>query len=230
MTINVPEAARLEIKFVTVGTDQHRVREWLRRHPAGFTMAHPDRTINNIYFDTFEYQSYADNLAGISRRAKVRYRWYGPSPTPDSGWLEIKKKRNSFGWKDRYRIDQAPYEPGFDWRRIRARFLAQLPPEGAMWLEAHPVPVMSNRYERQYYIDATNRLRVTLDTNQTVYDQRNGVTPQFGQRGNISDVLIVEFKFARDARDYVSGILGKFPIRSSRSSKYMTAVKAISFS
>lgn len=228
MSGNVPQSARLETKFVTVRTDNDRVCEWLRRHPAGFTVAHPDRTVNNIYFDTFDYRSHVDNLAGISRRAKVRYRWYGPSLTPDAGWLEIKKKRNSFGWKDRHRIDQAPHEPGHDWRQIRAHSLQQLPPDGVIWLDTHPVPVMSNRYDRQYLIDAANIVCVTLDTNQVVYDQRNGVTPQFGQRANIADALIVEFKFARGARDYVSRILGRFPIRASRSSKYMTAVKGIS--
>lgn len=228
MNTSVPELARLETKFVTIPTEQHLVREWLRRHPAGFTRAHPDRTVNNIYFDTFDYRSYADNLAGISKRAKVRYRWYGVSRTPDAGWLEIKKKRNNFGWKDRYPVDRAPYEAGFDWRRIRTRLLEQLPPEGGIWLDTHPLPVMSNRYNRQYFIDADNRVRVTLDTNQAVCDQRNGVKPQFVQRANIADVLIVEFKFARGARDYVSGILGEFPVRASRSSKYMTAVNAIS--
>lgn len=228
MSGSVPQSARLEAKFVTVRTDQHRIRDWLRHHPAGFAMAHPDRTVNNVYFDTFGYRSYVENLAGISRRAKVRYRWYGPSVTPDIGWIEIKKKRNSFGWKDRFRIDQAAYEPGFDWRQVRRRLLEQLPPEGAIWLETHPVAIMSNRYDRQYFIDGANRVRVTLDTNQAVYDQRNGVAPQFDRHANIPNVLIVEFKFARAARDYVSGILGEFPVRASRSSKYMTAVKAIS--
>jgi hypothetical protein len=223
----VPEEARLEIKFVAAATERHAIREWLRRHSAGFVDAYPDRTVHNVYFDTYDYTSFVDNLSGASTRTKVRYRWYGTSLAPDAGWLEIKQKRNYFGWKQRDAVAESPYRDRFDWRQIRQSVLDQVSPETGIWLEATPQPVMANRYARQYFVDTGNTVRVTLDTEQAVWDQRLGPRPNFHRRANLPDLLIVEFKFSRNARAYASDMIQGFPIRVSRSSKYVSAVKAI---
>ena len=108
MTIRVPQSTRLEIKFASYDIHSDVILHWLRVHPACFITPYPSRLVNNVYFDTHDYAAFSENLLGSSSRTKVRYRWYGEEQGPAVGVLEIKFKRNYFGWKTRYRIASPP--------------------------------------------------------------------------------------------------------------------------
>lgn len=215
---------RREIKFVAYDTGYHRILHWLKLNPAGFWSQYPDRIVNNIYFDTMELSAYAENLSGIASRSKVRYRWYGDTRIPCAGTLEIKRKRNQFGWKIRYPIKCAPYAPGDEWRQIRAALMDQLPADGRYWLQQASLPVLINRYRRRYLISADQSIRATIDTDNTVWDQRSKRWPDLESAGRPSSVLIVEFKFGTESRDIASDMLTGIPIRVSRCSKYISGV------
>ncbi len=66
MSYNVPLIARNEIKFVARTTEYNRIINWLKLHSAGFYKLYPDRVINNVYFDTQDYNAYAGNISGES--------------------------------------------------------------------------------------------------------------------------------------------------------------------
>lgn len=215
---------RHEIKFVAYDTECRRMMHWLKLNPAGFYSQYPDRIVNNIYFDTMELSAYVENLTGIASRSKVRYRWYGDASSPSAGTLEIKRKRNQFGWKIRYPIEQAPYAPGDDWRQVRAALMDQLPAEGRHWLHQASLPVLINRYRRQYFVSADRSIRATIDTDNTIWDQRSRRRPDFEGPGRRCAILIVEFKFGIESRTVASDMLVGIPIRVSRCSKYMSGV------
>ena len=227
MSDRVLEDARIEIKFVAYEIHHHTLLQWLRLNPAGFVVPYPDRLVNNLYFDTHDYAAFNDNLLGASSRTKVRYRWYGHSLGPDAGTLEIKCKRNYFGWKLHYQVDRAPYKPGANWRDIRQALLEQLPAEGKQTLNANPFPVLINRYYRKYFVSADGKIRVTVDTKQAVMDQRFKPCPNFIHRANLPHTLVVEFKFDRRDRKLASQVLQGVPLRVSRHSKYINGVRAI---
>lgn len=218
---------RHEVKFAAYVIDHPRLEHWLKMHPIGFITPFPNRQVNNVYFDTFDYRAYADNLAGISERNKVRYRWYGDSAGPAAGQLEVKCKKNQFGWKLRYPVNEAPFSGAEGWRAIRERMRAQMPLDGRLWLDQNPLPVMINRYERQYFATSDGRMRATIDVNQRYYDQRNGDIPNFDHASVSQDSLVVEFKFAREDRKEAVQLLEAMPLRIGRHSKYMNAVNAI---
>ncbi|MCP4001150.1 MAG: polyphosphate polymerase domain-containing protein [Gammaproteobacteria bacterium] len=220
---------RHEVKFAAYATEHAVLERWIHMHPAGFVCSYPNREVNNIYFDTFDYRAYAENVAGVSERSKVRYRWYGESREPDLGSLEIKQKRNYFGWKLRYPVNEKPYHNGYNWHDIRVAIRAQLPMDAQLWLHQNPLPIMLNRYERQYFATTDGSIRVTIDTNQRVFDQRIGNRPNFTHQAITQDTLVVEFKFSRPDRQDAVGILQDMPLRIGRHSKYMNAVRAISF-
>ena len=225
----IPETSRIEVKFVVNDIYHDILLNWLHLHSEGFTSPYPDRWVDNIYVDTYDLAAYAENLSGVSSRTKVRYRWYGESVYPDSGTLEVKQRRNLFGWKFRFKIDKSPYIEGSSWRTIRELLLDQLPPEGKRWLDANPLPVMINRYFRKYFISGENDVRVTLDSRQKVMEQRFKAYPNFTHSANIPEILVVEFKFDRKHYDKASHILQGIPVRRGRHSKYITGVKAISW-
>jgi hypothetical protein len=218
---------RHEVKFAAYAIEYAHLKHWLHMHPAGFFSPYPDRQVNNVYFDTWDYRAYAENIAGVSERSKVRYRWYGDSAGPAAGSLEVKQKRNHFGWKLRFAIAEPPYQPGDEWQDIRQSIRQRLPMNAQMWLDQNPMPVMINRYRREYYESANRLIRATIDLEQRVYDQRSGAVPNFEYPATSQDTLVVEFKFARGDRPSAVRLLAKMPLRIGRHSKYMNAVRAI---
>ena len=95
-----PSDARFELKFVDYETSLPDIHRWVKFHPACFKIHHQIRSIHNIYYDTFDYYAFAQNLSGVSNREKLRYRWYGESMIPQPGRLELKKRCNLKGWKE----------------------------------------------------------------------------------------------------------------------------------
>lgn len=227
MAMQVPEDARLEIKFVSYEVEYQKLLSWLATHPAGFSSAFPPRLVNNVYFDTHCYSAFTENLMGVSARTKVRYRWYGASIEPDIGVLEVKRKRNYFGWKLHYKVPDKPGTQGSSWRDIRQNLRKHLSQEGRIWFDANPFPILINRYHRLYFLSADGRIRATVDTKQAVWDQRFKSYPNYEHCANLPNSLVVEFKFNREDRDFASSVLQGMPLRVSRHSKYINGVRAV---
>jgi hypothetical protein len=222
----VPADARHEIKFVSDATRYHELEHWIRMNPAGFVSAYPPRRVNNVYFDTPDLFTFAENLSGSSARSKVRLRWYGETVRPEATQLEVKRRRNQLGWKYHFQGPGLDFTAG-SWRELRSQIRRALSPEGRIWFDAHPQPVLINRYYRQYFEAPEGRVRATLDFRQAVFDQRLRGRPNLANRANLPDTLVVEIKF--HPCDFASGsqIIAGIPIRVSRNSKYMIGVESI---
>lgn len=227
MSSNVPADARQEIKFVATESDTHRLRHWLRLHAADFHIPYPDRWVNNVYFDTHDCSAYSDNISGASYRTKLRYRWYGQSDYPQDGNLEIKFKRNYFGWKRRFLCPKSPWVDGLYWRDIRRNLGEMLGVEAKIWLEARPNPTILNRYYREYFVTRDTKIRVTIDSRQRVYDQRYKPYPNIIHETNIPKTMVFEIKFNRADRNLASRLIQGLPIRVSRNSKYVSGLKSM---
>jgi SPX domain protein involved in polyphosphate accumulation len=227
MNLTVPAETRCEIKFVANELEFHRLNLWLQQHPSCFYKAYPDRLVNNIYFDSLNHRSYSDNISGASSRIKVRYRWYGSSIQPVEGALEIKCKRNQYSWKIVYGLNQFPDWRDKSWRKLRSEMIERLPVDARKWMDSHPVPVLINRYNRKYFISRNENVRVTLDSDLSVYDQSRKPTPNYSLKTNLPKIFVLEVKFPRELRDEASQIIRDIPIRVSRHSKYITGFHSI---
>jgi len=223
----VPVDARLEIKFAAYASRLDTVLNWISTHPMAFDVRYPDRTVNNVYFDTLGNASYVQNLFGSSSRAKLRYRWYGKNREPAPGALEVKCRRNFFGWKIRFSCPVLAVEPDDDWRRIRDKIARAVPHEGRVWCETYPAPMILNRYFRRYFLSADGNIRITVDTNQSVWDQRYKSIPNYDHGAQLPDTLVVEVKFAREHEKLAYEAVKSMPIRVSRHSKFMNAVRIV---
>ena len=224
---SIPKSARYEIKFVANELELNKILNWINLHSANFVCPHPDRQVNNIYFDTYDYSSYEENLTGASSRAKLRYRWYGTSKFAERGVLEVKLKRNFSGWKVNFPISELESCGCENWRDIRNTISRQLPPDGKVWMNQYPQPVLINRYQRKYFVSNDGNIRVTVDTNQQVFDQRMSSLPNFRSGAHIAKNLVVEFKFDGIHKNIASDFIQSIPIRVSRNSKYILGVHAI---
>lgn len=227
MSDGLGEMSRYEVKFVAMATEMPRLCRWIRLHKEGFLMSFPDRTVNNAYFDSNDYDAYGDSLSGASIRRKLRYRWYGESRVPDCGVLEVKLRRSQFGSKYLYPVATSPITDGPNWRSILTSIRRQVPLAARLLLDYHSFPVLINRYTRQYFISTDGSLRITVDTGLSIYDQRYKSLPNTTRKATTPDVLILECKADQDLHDRISDAIANLPIRVSRFSKYGTGVTAL---
>lgn len=214
------------MKFAAPAVRYHDLESWIRLHPGGFSRAYPPRRVNNVYFDTPDLAAYAENLSGTSRRTKLRLRWYGETPRPEKAVVELKHRRNQLGWKSLFPVGPLDLATQ-SWTQVKRSIRAQLGEAERLWFDAHPEPVLINRYDRQYFERSERDVRITLDWNQAVFDQRLRPRPNLHRRANLPDSLVVEVKFAAADRAVGAEILQGIPIRASRNSKYAIAAHSI---
>ena len=224
------EAPRIELKFCGLEVDSVAVDRWIRNHPMELTEAFEERVVNNIYFDSHALSSYHDNVAGQSAREKLRYRWYTQSlhsRTIEAGQLEIKIKRNSFGTKKRQPVVRAPCATR-PWPSIIRTIHDQVRGYFRQLLDRMVVPVLINKYTRRYYCSKDRRLRITVDRNLGVWDQRYRRRPNLSRRALLLPRgIVVEAKFSRESLPSLTNEFLDAPLRVTRHSKYVNGVRAI---
>lgn len=227
LEVRPPRDTRLEIKRVSHELFLPEVRSWLRLHPAGFSASYPPRWIHNIYFDSAELESYMANLDGVSRRRKIRLRWYGDERVRVRGTFEVKCQQNSRGWKLSQRVDRTFDLRALTWREMVRALRGELRPDLRAYLEPSEAPVLLNRYLREYYSSGDGRLTVTLDSRLEMYDQTRSSLPNLDARLPRPECLILEFKMpTRLARECAEAI-SVLPLRVTRCSKYALGVDHI---
>jgi hypothetical protein len=221
---------RYEIKMPVEQLRLPLVRSWVQLHSAGFRQAFPPRQVNNLYFDTLSLDTYNDHIAGVTERRKLRFRWYGEDLRAAAGQLEIKNKRARVGWKQVQPVAARLDLGGRDWSGLQQDLYAGLRGEKQMvFLEMLHVsrPLVINTYQREYYISADGRFRLTLDYNLTAYDQWLAARPNLVYKAPLAGEMLIEFKCAVPHSRDLAGVLTEFPLRISPNSKYVSALNSM---
>lgn len=199
---------RYEIKYILSPYQWLQMQQVLVEHPASFRTAYPDRTVNNIYFDTPDFATCRDNLAGISNRKKYRIRWYGDFKKIVNPVFEIKIKDNALGTKEIYPINDWDTNKEVDLPFLKSGFLR---------------PVLQNQYRRSYYINMEENFRLTVDRAIKYQSVANHYL-QNDTQAILDDRIIVELKFNAEDYDHQEAITRFIPFRPSKHSKYVTGV------
>lgn len=218
--------SRYELKLTAGRHELARVRAWLRTHPAAFSSLYPARRVNSVYFDTPQLGSFHDNLAGVSDRCKLRLRWYGDDLTEATGTLELKIKQGLLGRKMQYALPGRLRLDRVTWRDLLAGMRRGLPPLWRNCLGMACCPTVLTRYRRAYYVSADIAVRVTVDWDLHVYDQRRSMHPNLRWSSPLADRVIIELKCANRNRGKLADVAAKFPIRVERCSKYISGLQA----
>ena len=216
---------RYEVKVVCDVQGPPEVEAWVRLHPAHWRIAYPPRQINNIYFDTADYQGLNANLSGVSERSKLRLRWYGGDLyTVESANLELKCKQGWVGWKEINHVEQFFNLGEGTWSEFYRTLSGVLNSKARRWLQWAAYPVLINTYQRSYYVTPDQKVRLTVDTSLCAYDQRFSAKPNLKRAAPLPAYVIVELK--ADCEDYqrLSDVLDHFPARVGRFSKYVQGV------
>lgn len=226
---NKPRGLRYERKFVVdLARGSHSaVAMMLRLHPAIFREVYAERVVNSIYFDTFDRRNYAESIAGLRDRRKVRVRWYGPpSNLIESAYFEFKIKRNAIGHKVRYPLADACIDEFFNSTRLAALLERSDMPPGARAAITSLHPTLLNRYRRRYYLSACGRFRVTVDTDLEYF--RVVATGVPSPSRNLDSVhTVVELKYEVEDDSSAREVASRLPFRVDRNSKYLVGLQRL---
>lgn len=184
-------------------------------HPAGLRQIYPDRQINNIYFDSIGLQCYHDNVDGIAERKKFRVRWYGDDVRViENPNLEIKYRVNEVGSKKIFPV--ADFQL-FDLNNLNKEIHQVL--ENKYQL----VPVLLNSYNRSYYGTPDGKFRITVDRNLRYFSFLS--SNRFVRYTTEEHAVVMEIKYEMEDDVYTERVTQHFPLRQSKSSKYVTGVQ-----
>lgn len=216
-------AFRYERKFpVKQGLLSKSQMEWaIKTNSFFFSEIYHKRQINSIYLDTSSFELYTDNVVGQANRYKFRIRWYGEDVLNASNpSLEIKVKHGLTG--DKW-IFPLPSFKVMDLNQEKIIHLAKSNNVADLIVEQlHTLnPVLLNTYEREYYLSADKKFRVTLDENLHFYRFSYAFDSLTNVRKTDVD-FVLELKYNPEDDLIANGISKQFPFRLDKYSKYIT--------
>ena len=218
---------RHERKFDITHLDKVEVESILRLHPAIFREIYHTRFVNNIYFDSHEKQHYFENINGVSRRLKVRIRWYNDLfGYIDKPVLELKVKHNLHVGKLSYPLHPFTLDSTLNIKSIREILNKSALPEA---IKHHIVDLefsLLNHYERKYFLSADRKYRVTLDSGMKAY-WLSSFSNTFLQENIDYSGITVELKYTEQGDEGADKITRYFPFRMTRSSKYVKGIEKL---
>lgn len=190
-------------------------------------MAYPARYINNIYLDTNDYSHYWDNVEGLSKRIKVRIRWYGDSMgSVNSPVLEFKIKDNMLGSKVSFPMSSITVDSSLTIEQIHEQFKV-LPIANPIkaYLLTLRLSIM-NRYHREYFTSQDGDFRFTVDSDLSFTELSNREN-YFTNKIEYAYSKVLELKYDSDLDSRASIVSRAIPFRMTRSSKYVIAMQLL---
>ena len=210
---------RYERKFVLAA---HRLNEFLASlYSQNYFEKYPERRINNIYYDDYNFSSVSENLDGLSQRKKYRVRWYGEKEERTNKTLEIKVKNEFMNYKIKVKLGLLKLNNLNNINNLNNDIIKSLNKNKEYYyhyLLLSKRPTLFNSYKRMYFQNHNDDVRLTIDSNLYFFSP---VTKLNLKEKNI----IIEAKFNRDVN-----FLNKFKDLSlTRYSKYVKGTLQTSF-
>ena len=218
---------RYERKFYVNSMIKSNIEAILKNHPSMFIEVYPERFVNNIYFDEPNMSHYWDNVHGVSRRIKIRIRWYGELFKEVSNpILEFKIKNNSVGSKISFTLEKFVVNDNLTIDTIKNLFYKlQIPDNLRHYLLSLDFALM-NRYHRKYLQSRDSHFRVTIDSD-LEFIKLLSWKNNFLHKVDSPITTIIELKYDEKYDNETSYVTKYFPFRMTKSSKYVLGVQQI---
>jgi|TARA_B110001452_G_scaffold101712_1_gene84394 hypothetical protein len=204
---------RIEKKFVFLPGDKRKIDQL--KIEGFFKKIYFNRRVNSIYFDTIDLNCLWDNINGFSNRNKFRVRWYDNIQNSEV-FFEKKTKINQTTQKIKISLGKFKNEDDLNSFLKSNDFVNAILKITSLNL----VQVLNVSYNRDYFIDTENKLRITFDQKITTHQNSEG---KFYK--NFADVSnnILEFKYANENSKYVRKKMYdlNFNVRNQKFSKYV---------
>ena len=165
VNIKNKDAYRYERKFIIPIEYLNELNIVIASHPSRFEPIYSERTINNIYFDTIDFDFYNQNVDGVGNRDKFRIRWYGNMFGKIKPKIEIKSKRGIVGSKKTFELSYLELNSDMTGKQFREEILKQIINTNIYATASILYPTLINQYKRKYFLSLDKKFRITLDNN-----------------------------------------------------------------
>ncbi len=210
---------RYERKYQINHLNKWQVIQIVQLHPAGFRKIYPDRQVNNIYFDSPDFQTWRHNIDGVNQRKKYRLRWYGKEiKALNNPQFEIKIKQNELGAKEVYNFKSYSLQ---DLEKITSQ-INQVHTSHYPGSYLQLSPTLLNTYQRSYFGTSNKKFRITVDYNLRFYAPLHKAA--FCPTPYIQASIILELKYDEKMDQAAKEIFKFLPFRQTKNSKYVTGV------
>ena len=182
-----------------------------------FRKKYPDRMISTIYLDDPYLTNAKENIIGLSKRKKIRLRWYNNEFEKIK--LEKKIKNNRYNFKKIYEMHMKNLdtnEISNEIEKISKKDLDLLENKNLFF-------IVGVKYYRKYYENIYG-IRITLDSNisfSLINNCKNFLDLKFYKKYNFN---IAEIKFKTNLLDKVNSIYSSIDKSPSRNSKYLNGL------
>ena len=204
---------RIEKKFVFLPGDKKKID--LLKIEGFFKKIYFNRRVNSIYYDTIDLNCLWDNINGYSNRNKYRVRWYDNIENSEV-FFEKKTKINQTTQKIKVSLGKFKDKESLNIFLKTNEFVNKIFDITTLNL----VQVLNVSYDRDYYIDTENKLRITFDQKITAHQNSYG---KFFKNFVDLNNNILEFKYLNENSEYVRNKMYKlnFNVRNQKFSKYV---------
>ena len=216
------KSKRREIKYVVGIEYYNKLHLWIKKNSKGFIKQFKSRLINNIYFDTINYDLLNENLSGLPDRYKVRLRWYDNINYIDDANLEIKIKKNQVGWKKRKNFFIKKKTNELTKQNVKELIISNIN-NAELNLLKNLNAVLINNYKREYYVSFDGKIRITIDKNFKVFNQLKYQYLNDSIRSFYAQNIILEIKYEDKIIKDCDQLFHNIPFRASRNSKYVSS-------
>ena len=203
---------RIERKWIIKNSKPEQLENILKNSNFYFFKSYEDRIVNSIYYDTDFLKFYYENLNGISKRKKIRFRWYG-NKNPKELNFEIKKKSNFTSSKV---VEKINLEKKIN-LNFSCDFLTKLKK-----FEIYK-PITKVQYVRKYLIsNVIPDIRATIDFDiryQKIFNYK------ITQNKILDKNIILEFKYPVTIDNFVIKKIVGLNLRISKNSKYINSIR-----
>ena len=191
------------------------------------TDLYEQRQVNSIYFDTDDLKFAQQNISGDSTRVKLRLRYYGNIDNFYNPHFEEKIKRGNTGTKNIYEVDNCPSDlliQSLDINKKRSNL-----PCDIQNLLMNLKPIILITYFRQYLVTKDKKFRLTYDNNiRCIPLTFNNIPFSFANKKFFQyQYHLLEVKYGISEDKELSNLMKRFPLRVSKSSKYIAGLNLI---
>ena len=199
---------RIEKKFVLGKYEDDFLKKILTIN--GFKKSFPSRYISSIYLDTLNFDFAKDNINGVGKRKKIRFRWYNEDFK--NIFLEEKNKQNFVVKKNIDLLKNFKLKGNFVQNLKNYFFL-----ENKKYKDFNYRFVLKTNYLRSYWISENKKIRATIDTN-----INTSPINDLYRKLYLSETIL-EFKFSQNNESFFRNFFNKknLNLRSKKYSKYL---------
>jgi hypothetical protein len=215
-------AQRRELKFVFDSSGVDALRDVLEMNAQRVIFGDgPVSRVSSIYFDDFRLSSAAESLAGVSRRVKLRLRWYDEDFARRGLFFEVKRRSGQVISKDRTPLRAADAIDRIPYHELTAQLGEVLAPEPAALLSLRPIPTTLVAYRREHFRDRDSPIRLTLDYDIESFSQLGLQRPARSGGVALDRLAVLEVKTPPADEQHVRRLLFPLKPRLARCSKYL---------